>query len=145
MEAPAALTIVDSWHHARCGYIFLAVEASQNIPFKFLSTVVSAVPGSPVSISFHSKNASSIRSRGVQDFLTFQHYGSVSPPSQKLSVVISALHRICMSSMNLDDFWISASDLVSELGTPEYPSSVISTAISRVSSHPRFTSLSLSS
>ena len=33
-----------------------------------------------------------IRSRGVQDFLTFQHYGSVSPPSQKLAVVISALH-----------------------------------------------------
>ena len=113
-----------------------------SIPFKFLSTVVSAVPGSPVSISFHSKNASSIRSRGVQDFLTFQHYGSVSPPSQKLSVVISALHRICMSSMNLDDFWISTSDLVSELGTLEYPSSVISTAISRVSSHPRFASLS---
>ena len=89
-----------------------------------------------------SKNASSIRSRGVQDFLTFQHYGSVSPPSQKLSAVISALHRICMSSMNLDDFWISTSDLVSELGTLEYPSSVISTAISRVSSHPRFASLS---
>ena len=73
---------------------------------------------------------------------TFQHYGGVSPPSQKLSVVISALHRICMSSMDLDDFWSSTSDLVSELGTLEYPFSVISTAISRVSSHPRFASLS---
>ena len=95
--------------------------------------------------SLHSGDFSAFPIAGVQDFLTFQHYGSVSPPSQKLSVVISALHRICMSSMNLDDFWISTSDLVSELGTLEYPSSVISTAISRVSSHPRFASLSLPS
>ena len=28
MEAPAALTVVDSWHHARSGYILLAVEAN---------------------------------------------------------------------------------------------------------------------
>ena len=75
-----------------------------SVPFKFLSTTVSAKSGEPISFEFFSKNLESVSSRGVQDFLTFQHYGSISPPAQKMSVVISALHRICMNSTSIADF-----------------------------------------
>ena len=113
-----------------------------SVPFKFLSTVIDASPGNPVSFSFYSKNAESIRLSGNQKFLTFQHYGSVSPPSQKLSVVVSALHRICMSSSSLVAFTTAFTDLKSELRSLLYPDSVITKALNRVMSHSRFTDLS---
>ena len=113
-----------------------------SVPFKFLSTVIDASPGNPVSFSFYSKNAESIRLSGNQKFLTFQHYGSVSPPSQKLSVVVSALHRICMSSSSLAAFNSAFTDLKSELRSLLYPDSVITKAFNRVISHSRFTALS---
>ena len=109
---------------------------------RFLSTTVDASPGRPVSISFFSKNADSIRLSGNQEFLTFQHYGSVSPPAQKLSVVVSALHRICMSSSSLDSCFSSFADLTAELTILRYPRSVIDKAFDRIRSHSRFLSLS---
>ena len=113
-----------------------------SVPFKFLSTVIDASPGNPVSFSFYSKNAESIRLSGNQKFLTFQHYGSVSPPSQKLSVVVSALHRICMSSSSLAVFNSAFTDLTSELRSLLSPDSVITRAFNRMISHSRFTALS---
>ena len=113
-----------------------------SVPFKFLSTVIDASPDNPVSFSFYSKNAESIRLSGNQKFLTFQHYGSISPPSQKLSVVVSALHRICMSSSSLAAFTSAFTDLKSELRSLLYPDSIITKALNRVMSHPRFTALS---
>ena len=113
-----------------------------SVPFKFLSTVIDASPGNPVSFSFYSKNAESIRLSGNQKFLTFQHYGSISPPSQKLSVVVSALHRICMSSSSLAAFTSAFTDLKSELRSLLYPDSIITKALNRVMSHSRFTALS---
>ena len=113
-----------------------------SVPFKFLSTVINASPGTPIVFSSHSKNAESIRLSGQQKFLTFQHYGSISPPSQKLSVVVSALHRICMSSSSMASFTSAVTDLKSELRSLLYPDSVITMALNRVRSHSRFTALS---
>ena len=63
-------------------------------------------------------------------------------PSQKLSVVVSALHRICMSSSSLAAFTSAFTDLKSELRSLLYPDSVITKAFNRVISHSRFTALS---
>ena len=113
-------------------------------PFKFLSSTVTANSGSAVSIKYFNKNSDSIKSIGTQKFLTFQHYGSLSPHAQKLSVVISSLHRICMNSLNLDDFLSSVSDLCLELDILSYPPSLIEDALKRIYTHPRFLDLSSS-
>ena len=112
-----------------------------SVPFKFLSTTVSAMSGEPISFEFFSKNLESVSSRGVQDFLTFQHYGSISPPAQKMSVVISALHRICMNSISISDFDVAVLNIFKELSLLKYPAYVLNKALSRVKLHSRYTSL----
>ena len=90
---------------------------------------------------FFSKNLESVSSRGVQDFLTFQHYGSISPPAQKMSVVISALHRICMNSTSISDFDLAVVNIFKELSLLKYPAYVLYKALSRVKLHSRYASL----
>ena len=113
-----------------------------SVPFKFLSTTVTTVSGEPIYFKYFSKNLESISSRGLQDFLTFQHYGSISPPSQKISVVISALHRICMNSASVSDFDVAVSDIFEELSLLKYPKTILYKALSRVKLHSRYSMLS---
>ena len=110
-------------------------------PFKFLSTTVTAWSGEPISFVYFSKNLESISSRGVQDFLTFQHYGSISPPAQKISVVISALHRVCMNSVSVSDFDAAVANIFVELSLLKYPKSILDKALSRVKLHSRYSVL----
>ena len=111
------------------------------VPFKFLSTTVTARSGEPISFVYFSKNLESISSRGVQDFLTFQHYGSISPPAQKISVVISALHRVCMNSVSVSDFDAAVANIFVELSLLKYPKSILYKALSRVKLHSRYSVL----
>ena len=113
-----------------------------SVPFKFLSTTVTTVSGKPIYFEYFSKNLESVSSKGVQDFLTFQHYGSISPPSQKISVVISALHRICMNSISISNFNVAVSNIFEELSLLKYPKSILNKALSRVKLHSRYSALS---
>ena len=65
-----------------------------------------------------------------------------SPPSQKISVVISALHRICMNSTSVSDFDAAVSDIFEELSLLKYPKTILYKALSRVKLHSRYSMLS---
>ena len=93
----------ESIHRAKCiygwvkyGYHHLMELECENTTtdFKFLSCHVTAMSGSPISISYYNKNSESLATDSSQTILTFQHYGSIAPKMQKASVVISSLYPL---------------------------------------------------
>ena len=138
LRAKYLLEIIKDGYHDQ---MILECEDT-SVPFKFLSTTVTTVSGEPIYFEYFSKNLESVSSKGVQDFLTFQHYGSISPPSQKISVVISALHRICMNSISISNFDVAVANIFEELSLLKYPKSILNKALSRVKLHSRYSALS---
>ena len=59
----------------------------------------------------------------------------------KMSVVISALHRICMNSISVSDFDLAVENIFKELSLLKYPACILHKALSRVKLHSRYTSL----
>jgi hypothetical protein len=78
---------------------------------------------------------------GTQKFLTFQHYGSLSPVAQKRSVVVSSLHRLCMNSNGKSDYTKAKNELFIELRFLKYPYSILRDAEKRVMIHERYIAL----
>lgn len=131
----------ESIHRANCicdwvqfGYHDLMVLECENteFEFKFLSSHVSAICGSPISIRYYNKNSKSLSHDNSQKFLTFQNFGSISPRMQKISVVISSLYRLDMNCIDTKDLVISVRELFFELSTLHYPPHVLMEAYIRV-------------
>ena len=106
-----------------------------SVPFKFLSAMVTANGSSPLSIKHHNKNTAPIVMTGKQKFLNFQHYGSLSPKDQKLSVIISSLHRIDLNCSHPWDMVVSARSLFLELALLGYPAKIFFDALHRATNN----------
>ena len=118
-----------------------------NVEFKFLSSHVTAISGSPISIRYNNKNSESLATTNSQKFLTFQNYGSLAPAQQKKSVVISSLYRLDMNCIELKDLVNSVRELFFELSTLHYPTKVLHSAFNSACKNEslRFKSIPISS
>lgn len=110
----------------------LEVE-NTDMPFKFLSSILRVNKNKcKITSRFHNKNKKQIKQGKPQLFPTYQHYHSHAPARQKMSVVISSIHRIgnaCSSHKAAQN----AFNIISrELRCLKYPEKIISSALRRV-------------
>ena len=112
----------------------LEVE-NTNVPFKFLSSILEVNKITcKFKAKFHNKNLAQIKRREPQLFPTYQHFHSYAPTRQKLSVVISSIHRIGNACNSIHSVQNAFNNLFVELRLLKYPTHIIRNALWRVQS-----------
>ena len=110
----------------------LAVEDTDK-KFKFLSSEIKVNKENfRIRSRFYNKNQRQINEGKPQLFTTYQHFDSFAPARQKLSVVISAIHRIGNACNSTAAVQSAFNTLRRELELLEYPTQIISRALWRV-------------
>ena len=104
-----------------------------NKKFKFLSSEIKVNKENfRIRSRFYNKNQRQINEGKPQLFPTYQHFESFAPARQKLSVVISAIHRIGNACNSTAAVQSAFNTLRRELELPKYPTQIISRALWRV-------------
>ena len=101
--------------------------------FKFLSSEIKVNKENfRIRSRFYNKNQRQINEGKPQLFPTYQHFESFAPARQKLSVVISAIHRIGNACNSTAAVQSAFNTLRRELELLKYPAQIISRALWRV-------------